>query len=103
MQNRADKYRLELLWAGRNLRARGWRALLVVGLLAIALAATALVFATADSLVFNRLPYAGVERLATFDVRDPQTGRPSGFGSGVSALDEWRKHTDLFESVHTFL
>src|SRR5688572_12556792 len=103
MQNRADTYRLELRWAVRNVRNRGWRALLVVVLLAVALAANALVFATADSLAFNRLPYAGVDRLATFDVRDPQTGRPTGFGPGSSALDEWRRHTDLFESVHTYL
>jgi predicted permease len=103
MRKALDRFRLELRWAGRNLLGRGWRAILVVALLTVALAANALVFATADSLVFNRLPYPGIDRLVIFDVRDPQTGESAGFGAGATALDEWRKQTDLFEGVHTYL
>jgi len=42
----------EIRWAWRNIIARRWRAALTVGLLALALAATTIVFSAADSLVF---------------------------------------------------
>jgi predicted permease len=86
----------------RNLRARRWRAGLVVALLAVAMAANALVFSAADSLVFRRLPYADAERLIQFNGRDARTGRPGYYSGGPAALDEWRKQTDLFAGVHGY-
>jgi predicted permease len=80
----------ELKWAWRAVRARGWRAGLAAGLLAIALAANTVVFSAADALVFNRVPYANLDRLAWFGSASP------------TALAEWRKQTDLFDAVHGY-
>ena len=88
--------------ARRSLLSRRWRAGLVVGLLTLALAANVIVFSAADSLVFHRVGYADPDRLIRFDVRDAQSGRPSGI-PGAAALDEWRKQTDLFTGVHAHL
>jgi putative ABC transport system permease protein len=69
-------------------------------LLAVALAANSLVFSTADSLVFHRVPYRDADRLVEIQQRDPRTGRPGGSFLSVALLDEWRKQTDLFTGVH---
>jgi len=93
----------EIRWAWRNLMARRWRAALTIGLLALALAATTIVFSAADSLVFRRVAYSSADRLITFDTRDPATGRPGGGFASPDVLDEWRKQTDLFSGVHGHL
>src|SRR6185436_5061803 len=56
-------FRQELKWAWRGVRARGARGWLVAGLLGIAIAANTLVFAVADSVVFNRVPYPNADRI----------------------------------------
>src|SRR5687768_2231838 len=88
----------ELRAAWRGLRARRWRAPLIVGLLAVSLGAAVVVFSAADSFVFGRVPYPNAERLIVLQ-------RTSAF-SGTSDylppenIGEWRKHPDLFTSVH---
>lgn len=87
-------------WAWRNVRARGWRSALTIGLLALAVAANATVFSAVDSLVFRRVAYPEADRLMAFATREAQTGRAgSGFAT-APLLDEWRKQTDLFSAVH---
>jgi putative ABC transport system permease protein len=103
MSRASERWRSEFRWALRNLRARGWRAPLAAALLAIALTANSLVFSTADSLVFHRVPYRDAERLVEIQQRDPRTGRPGGSFISVALLDEWRKQTDLFTGVHGYL
>ena len=93
----------EIRWAWRNLLARRWRAALTIGLLALALAATTIVFSAVDSLVFRRVAYPAADRLVTFDTRDAKTGRPGGGFATPAVLDEWRKQTDLFSAVHGHL
>lgn len=93
----------EIRWAWRNISARRWRAALTTGLLAIALAATTIVFSAADSLVFRRVAYPAADRLITFDTRDAKIGRPGGGFASAAVLDEWRKQTDLFSGVHGHL
>lgn len=93
----------EIRWAWRNVTARRWRAALTIGLLALALAATTIVFSAADSLVFRRVAYPAAERLVTFDTRDARSGRPGGGFATAAVLDEWRKQTDLFSDVHGHL
>jgi putative ABC transport system permease protein len=93
----------EIRWAWRNITARRWRAALTIGLLALALAATTIVFSAADSLVFRRVAYPAADRLITFDTRDAKTGRPGGGFASAAVLDEWRKQTDLFSGVHGHL
>jgi len=95
----SERWRTEFRWALRNLRARGWRAPLAAALLAVALAANSLVFSTADSLVFHRVPYRDAGGLVEIQQRDPRTGRPGGSFVSAALLDEWRKQTDLFTSV----
>lgn len=84
----------ELRWARRNLRARGTRALFVVGLLALAMAANTTVFSAADSFVFRPLPYPDAGRLATFMSSSPISGDVDYISRDM--LIEWRRHTDLF-------
>jgi predicted permease len=90
----------ELRWAWRALRTRGWRGVLVVGLLAVAMAANAVVFASADSFVFNRVPYRAADRLV-------EIGPPNRFGWNPSVWPElvpvWRAQHDIFEDfqAHT--
>lgn len=93
----------EIRWAWRNIVARRWRAVLTVGVLALALAATTIVFSAADSLVFRRVAYPSADRLVTFDTRDAKSGRPGGGFASAAVLDEWRKQTDLFSGVHGHL
>jgi len=93
----------EIRWAWRNLMARGWRAALTIGLLALALAATTIVFSATDSLVFHRVAYPSADHLVTFDTRDAKTGRLGGGFASPAVLDEWRKQTDLFFGVHGHL
>jgi len=94
---------LESIWALRNVRARGWRAVLAAGLLAVALAANLLIFSTADSLVFHRVPYHEPERLVTVERKDPARGDIGNPFLSPALLDEWRKQRDLFSGVHGYL
>jgi putative ABC transport system permease protein len=94
----------ELKWAWRAVRARGWRALLIVALLAVALAANAVMFAVADSLVFNRVPFPHADRIVEIQRPGPpgEPGRADSFFS-AALLTQWRNQTDLFSSVHGYL
>jgi predicted permease len=76
---------------------------LTIGLLALALAATTIVFSAADALVFRRVAYPLADRLVTFDTRDAKTGRPGGGFASATVLDEWRKQVDLFSAIHGHL
>jgi len=93
----------EIRRAWRNVVARGWRAGLTIGLLALALAATTIVFSAADSLVFRRVAYPSADRLIRFDTRDAKSGRPGGGFASAAVLHEWRKQGDLFSGVHGHL
>jgi putative ABC transport system permease protein len=93
----------DLRRAWRNVRSRGWRPLLAVGLLAVALAANTLIFAAADSLVFHRAPYRNLEQLVEIRQRDARTGEPGGSGLSPALLDEWRKQGDLLSGVEGHL
>ena len=103
MSRTTERWRTELHWAWRNVRARGWRATLAAALLAVALAANTIVFSVADSLVFRRVSYPAAERLVNFETRDAATGRPGGGFASAPVLDEWRTQTDLFTGVQGHL
>ena len=89
----------ELRWAWRGLVSRGWRGVLVVSLLALAMAANAIVFASADSFVFNRVPYRDATRLV-------EIGEQRRYGWQASVWPElvsvWRKQTDLFADFQAY-
>ena len=92
----------ELKWAWRGVRARGWRAVLIVALLAVALSANALMFAVSDSLVFNRLPFRDADRIVEIQA-PPGPDGPTSSTIPASVLDLWRQQTDLFSGVHAYL
>jgi putative ABC transport system permease protein len=93
----------ELHWAWRGVRGRGLRAALVVVLVALALAGNALIFAVADALVFNRVPYPSADRIVEIHtVGTPDEPMGDRFFS-AALLDAWRKQTDLFSSVQGYL
>src|SRR5688572_9725412 len=98
----SDQLRTDGRWAWRNLRARGWRASFAIVLLAVALAANAIVFSVADSIVFHRIPYSEADRLVEIQQRDPRSGRGDSLMS-ADLLDQWRQQTDLFSGVHASL
>ena len=95
---RRDEFR----WAWRNVRARGWRTGLSVGLLSVALAANAALFSVADSAVFHRVPYAHADQLVEIQ-RQTARGRTGDSFMSPALLDEWRRQTDLFSGVHGYL
>jgi predicted permease len=99
LKQHGDQIALEVRWAWRGLRSRGASALLIILLLGLALAANIIVFASADSFVFTRVPYRDASRLV-------EIGTPSDFGWRNSVPPEtvpvWRSFTDLFSAVHTY-
>ena len=98
-----ERLAIEWRWAFRNLRTRGWRAVLAVALLAVALGANAVLFAVADSLVFRRVPYPDADRLVEIQVRGPRSGPGGSPFLTPALLDEWRKQNDLFTGVEGYL
>ena len=77
--------------AWQGVRSRGWRAVLEVVLLAVALAANTVVFSVADAYVFRRVPYPTARHLIEFDKR-----------ISSRELVEWRRQTDLFAALHGY-
>src|SRR5262245_5582593 len=68
------RWSTDLRWAWRGVRARGWRAIFIVMLLAVAMAANTVVFSAADAFVFNRAPFPDAAHLAVIertDLREP--------------------------------
>jgi putative ABC transport system permease protein len=86
----------ELGWAWRAVRTRGWRGALVVGLFGLAIGANAIVFAAADSFVFNRVPYRYADRLVEIGEQ-----HPLGWSDGIfpELVPVWRRQSDLFAAV----
>ncbi len=93
------RFGTELRWAWRGVRARGWRAVFVVGLFAVVLAANAVVFAAADTFVFRTVPYAEPEQLVVFQRAGSAFTGPSDY-TNRDPLLEWRRHTDVFTGIH---
>ncbi|MEX2270261.1 MAG: ABC transporter permease [Vicinamibacterales bacterium] len=83
-------------WAWRGVRARGWKAALVVSLLGVALAANTIVFSAADAFVFRRAPYADSSRLVILQYHSP-FGPRSVFHA--PAIVEWRRQRDVLGAV----
>lgn len=78
----------DLRWAWRGIRLRGWTAVLSITLMAVAMSASTLVFAAADALIFNRVPFPEADRLV-------------GLSQGVrgQALVDYREQSDIFSHV----
>ena len=91
----------ELPWAWRGVRARGWRAALIVLLVGLAMAGNVLMFAVADSVLFTPTPYPDAHQLV--EIHSARASGAPGYPSlSPALLDEWRKQTDLFSSVQGY-
>lgn len=88
----------DLRWAWRGIRLRGWRAVLIVVLFAVALGANAIVFSAADAFVLRTVPFARAQELVV--LQRPISSIGESDYTKVSAVVEWRKHRDLFAAVH---
>lgn len=93
----------EARWAWRNLRSRGWRPLVAVAVLAVALVANTLMFAAADSLVFRRAPYPDLDRLVEMRQLDVKSGQPGSAFVSPALLEAWRQQADLVAAVEGHL
>ena len=85
-------------WAWRGVIGRGWRAPLIIGLLAAAIAANTAIFTVADALVFDPFPYDHPERVVTLNETLPD-GAHLTKAQAATRLLEWRKQTDIFDGV----
>jgi predicted permease len=94
----------EVRWALRGIRARGWRAALMVMLLAVALAANTVLFSAADALVFMRLPYRDAGRLVEFSGFSPTDPRAAmRWMVPPNVFDSLRQRMDLFGDVQGYI
>ena len=89
----------EFHWVWRGLKTRGWRAVVIVLLFGVALAANAVVFAAADAFAFRTVPYWQSDRLVIVE----QVGLYSSDYQRPQAIRGWRAHTDLFSSVQAHI
>ena len=80
----------ELRWAWRGIRARRWRAVFSIALLAVALAAAATMFSVADALLYTKAPFRNVERLVAAEPARP------------GLAQEWRDDAGVFRDVHLY-
>ena len=92
----------ELRWAWRGVVARRSRTALIVMLLALSLAANALMFAVADSIVFTPAPFPDVGHIVQIQSARGE-GRPPDEFFSAALLEAWRKQSDLFASVQGYL
>ena len=88
----------ELLWAWRGVRGRGLGSVFPVGLIALTIAASAVVFSATDAYVFRPAPYPHADRLVVFEHSSPAFRGPADAFAPQDIL-AWRRHSDLFSSV----
>src|SRR5690242_10458148 len=98
-----DSFLHDVRAAWRNVRGRQWRAALAVGLLALAVAVNTVVFSTADSFVFHRLPYPNADRLVQIRNRNPLFGNRGSEFLTAPVLAAWQRQTDVLFSVQGYL
>lgn len=90
----------DLRWAWRGFLGRGWRGVMVVALLAVALAANTVVFSAADSFLLQPSPYPHAERLVS--IGRATTFEPWVDYGSAATIAGWRSHKDLFSQVLAF-
>ena len=87
--------------AWHGVRSRGWAGVFVVVLLAVALAANAVMFSVADSLVFRRQPFEDADRIFTVTGKTKSPERLD-LSTSVALLQKWREQSDLVAAVGGF-
>ena len=87
----------DLKWAWRGVIVRRWRAVFMVALLGVTLAANAVAFSAADAFVFRSVPYADPARLVVIERTSSGQGRNDYMWRNW--LVAWRGHKDLFAGI----
>jgi putative ABC transport system permease protein len=85
----------------RRARSHPGYCVIVVGVLALVIAANTVVFSVADSAMFRGLPYPNGSRIYELFNADAD-GNPRGPGLTPATFDEWRRHTEVFEALEAF-
>ncbi len=98
-----QRWKTDALWAARGLRARTWRAPLIIALLGFALTANTLLFAVADTLLFRPVAYRDPDRLVSLVVRIPHRSLQTLLLSPPTLLDDLRARHDVFQDVHAYI
>jgi len=96
------RWRDDVRWAWRGVVGRQWRAVLVVGLLAVAIAANTMVFTVADASIFNPYPYPQPERVVTLKETLPQ-GTFLTKAQSAQRLKAWADQPDIFAATGSAL
>jgi predicted permease len=91
----------ELLWAWRGVRGRGLGSVFPIGLVALTIAASAVVFSATDAYVFRPAPYPNADRLVVFQHTNPAF-RGASDAFAPQDIGAWRQHSDLFSSVESY-
>jgi putative ABC transport system permease protein len=91
----------EWIAAWRAIRARGGSAVLAIGLITLAIASNAVMFAFADSLVFNNNPFPDADRVFTLSSRTSER-EPIDLAASARLLREWQGQTDLVAAAGTY-
>ncbi len=84
--------------AWRGVRSRGWAGVFAVGILAVALAANAVMFAFADSLVFARDPFPHAERVVRLSGKVESPERLD-MPASAALLESWGRQSDVFAAI----
>jgi len=90
----------DLKWAWRGVLVRGWRAVFMVGLLGVTLAANAVSFSAADAFVFRAVPYADPGRLVVIERTSSMVGRNDYMWR--DHMLAWRSQRDLFAGIEGY-
>lgn len=87
--------------AVRRLAAHRGYAAMVVAILALGIAINTVIFTVADASMFRGLPYPNGSRIVEIFTMDlaGKNGFPGLVGSGAQ---EWRTHTEIFETIETW-
>ncbi len=91
----------DLKIALRNLRTKLWFSLMVVGMLALGIAANAAIFSIFQGLFLRPLPFAESNRLIELDETAPQWNL-TYVGVSNPDLYEWRKSSSTFDGMAFF-
>jgi predicted permease len=85
----------------RSLQARPWSSLTLIAILSVGVGLNSAMFALADPYLLRPLPYGNPERLVALTVV-PRPGRLFRTSETLPTLQEWRRRTDLFESIAAY-
>ncbi len=92
----------DLRLTARALKRTPGFAFLAVGMLGLAIGATAGMFSVVDTVLLNPLPYANVDRLVHVAASAPGSDYPDEFGVASEFFVQYKEQSQLLEDVSTY-